>query len=233
MGSIASIFSLRNLGSVLRAVRKRGLLNTARYVYHDLLFDLRHGTDTITVVKLDDLKIEGAHKSLGTNYQPVTVHIFREVFSRVAVDFPNSVFVDFGCGKGRALMLASRCGFGKAIGVEFSRELVEIGRRNAAKYKARTRTATDFLVECADATTYRIPDEANVFFFNNPFDEPIVRKVIENIEESLKRRPRKALAIHVHPLTPMRAYVVFETHPRCRIVDKTDDWLVCEMSSEG
>ena len=41
---------------------------------------------------------------------------------------PGSGFVDFGCGKGRVLLLAAGFGFARITGVEFAKELCDIAK---------------------------------------------------------------------------------------------------------
>ena len=53
-----------------------------------------------------------------------------------------------------------------------------------------------------DAKTFNIPDEATIFFFNDPFDVLVMDIVIANIRESQKRSPRKIIAIYVNPSHP-------------------------------
>jgi predicted RNA methylase len=199
MGLIVKIFSKDNISMVFRAIRDRGFWNTVKYIFYDMIFELRYETDTVNTVELDQLNIESENKDEGNLYQPVTVCIFNKVFSKLDIDFANSTFIDFGCGKGRALLLAARYGFRKIIGVEFSSELCEICKDNVVKYGKANNTKSEIEVINADATTYEIPPEANVLFFNNPFGEKVMRKVVENIEKSFEENRRTILIIHLHP----------------------------------
>ena len=48
-------------------------------------------------------------------------------------------------------------------------------------------------------TKYLIPDNAQVFYFFNPFGEEVLQKVIDNIKESVKQHPRKVYCIYLNP----------------------------------
>ena len=47
---------------------------------------------------------------------------------------------------------------------------------------------------------YQIPPEKAVFYLFNPFDEHVMKIVLENIEESLHRVPREIYVIYLKPL---------------------------------
>ena len=51
-----------------------------------------------------------------------------------------------------------------------------------------------------DAFYFEIPDDADCIFMFNPFDEIIMSGVLENIEMSLERAPRKITILYANPL---------------------------------
>jgi SAM-dependent methyltransferase len=112
----------------------------------------------------------------------------------------DSVLVDFGCGKGRVLLIAAECGFRKARGVEFAHELCEIADKNCAIYKRKRAPNTEFQVIESDAAKYVLNDDENVFFMFNPFDDVVLNDVLNNIAASLKIQPRKILILYFNPL---------------------------------
>lgn len=140
------------------------------------------------------MRVQGAHPAhAGSN--PV---IFAEAVDRMVFDKKNSVFLDFGSGKGRALLLASRHGFRKAIGVEISPALCAIARKNIAIYGKRHPRAC-IEVHCADAASFEIPIEVDIGFLYNPFGPEIIRSLIDRITESVARCPRDFYVVYLHP----------------------------------
>lgn len=112
----------------------------------------------------------------------------------------DSILVDFGCGRGRVLLVGLEFGFREVRGVEFAHELCEIARYNCASYKAIAgHTAEVRIVEC-DATKYCVNTDENVFFMYNPFDETIVDAVVSNIAASLQKRDREIWIIYNNPI---------------------------------
>jgi SAM-dependent methyltransferase len=113
-----------------------------------------------------------------------------------AIPFPAEevVFVDYGAGKGRAVAAAAARPFRKVIGVEISGALVEIARRNLARMKGRRAGGVE--IHHADAAAFAVPDDANVFFFFNPFAGETLARVVERIEESWRAHPRELFFIY-------------------------------------
>jgi len=166
----------------------------------DCYFDIRYGTDTRALAKLDALTIEGDNKAKGIDYQATRVVLLRRVFHHIRNMLPaDGLFVDFGCGKGRVLLIASQFGFKEVRGVEFAHELCEIAKTNCDVYKAKTAVRTEFQVIESDAAEYVIDTDENVFFMFNPFDQVVLQSVVNNISASLKIKPRKVLIIYYNP----------------------------------
>ncbi len=112
----------------------------------------------------------------------------------------NGVFVDFGCGKGRVLLLASEFGFAKVRGVDFAPEFCAVARSNYIVYQNRTGVKTEFRIIESDVVDYVINKEDNVFFMYNPFDGVVMSRVLDNIAASLEMQPRRILIIYHNPV---------------------------------
>ncbi|MBI3778163.1 MAG: class I SAM-dependent methyltransferase [Gammaproteobacteria bacterium] len=109
-------------------------------------------------------------------------------------------FVDFGSGKGRALMMAAERGFTRAYGVEFSPVLHEIAQKNIAIFGQRNPRACPIELHFQDASEFSIPDENLVCFSYNPFDDKVMRRVVANIADSYARHPRKLAVAYRNPV---------------------------------
>jgi SAM-dependent methyltransferase len=194
---------------VRRAWRLRGPSGLGRETLHRLLsvragrrqrvrdkrFDRIHDVDTAGIVHLHALDIESENVELGVRYQPTNPDLFREIVQRLPIDYRDFVFVDFGSGKGRALMLASEFPFRRVVGVEFSAELNGVARRNLDSFRSERRRCEEAELVCMDAVHYEIPEEPAVLYFYNPFAEPVLRSVLARIRASLEARPRPAYVV--------------------------------------
>ena len=155
----------------------------------------RRGTDeTSDRVSLTDLGLEHPDRH---PYIPSAWWVLRWLLPTSAVR-PDDVFVEFGCGKGRILIdAARRYRFARVIGVELSEELSGIARELIAK--ERRLRCPDVRVENVDATTFEIPDDMTHAYMFNPFMGETFRQVLQNVAESLDRRPRRFQLIYVNP----------------------------------
>jgi hypothetical protein len=145
------------------------------------------------------LNIPSGNWRFAGQYFPINPDEFREMLATAGIDYPRFTFVDYGAGKGRALLLASGYPFAKIIGVEFSPELVEIARKNLRSYTGAIQECTNVEVHCLDAVEFPIPDGPVVLYFYNPFEEPVLVRVIERIGQSLDAHPREAIVIYNTP----------------------------------
>ncbi|MFM0351117.1 tRNA (guanine(46)-N(7))-methyltransferase TrmB [Paraburkholderia sp. RL17-347-BIC-D] len=151
-----------------------------------------------------------AHWDECHDYYPSSIRAFNRVLRDLDIT-DNDVFVDYGSGMGRAIVLASHFPFRELIGVEASAGLhgtahANVGRAVSAVERARVR-----LVHC-DARVFRLPDTASVLYFYNPFHGDILRTVFADIEESLRLRPR-------------RLRIVFNNPSHFRLIERDYSWL--------
>lgn len=181
------------------AIRRQGFKMTVTKTVGtlaDYWFECRYGVDTIAASRLDNLTIEAESREHGTSYEGIRVLPARSFIRHVRALVPGGVFVDLGCGKGKAVFIAAQSGIAKARGIEFARELCEVARRNWASFhpKAGCRPDACEIIE-GDVTTYAYPTDETVYFINNPFDEIILAKVVANITASVERQPRRVLIV--------------------------------------
>ena len=101
-------------------------------------FDLKYGTDTGGMIALWNFKIDSPNAVFGVKYQATGEEELAEAISFLDDHPQNLTFIDLGCGKGRALLVAARLGFKQVIGVEFAHELAGIARKNLVVMRSPT-----------------------------------------------------------------------------------------------
>jgi SAM-dependent methyltransferase len=102
--------------------------------------------------------------------------------------------LDYGSGKGGALMTLAKFPFSKITGIELSPDLVVIAQKNLKGIGAgRITMIVDDAVNLTDL------EEFNYFYFFNPFPAAVMSAVIKNIAGSLARKPRKVILIYFNP----------------------------------
>ncbi|OGR00489.1 MAG: hypothetical protein A2511_04420 [Deltaproteobacteria bacterium RIFOXYD12_FULL_50_9] len=190
------------LANIWANLQEKGITRTLSIIFNrmfDFHFDFKYKTDTRNRISLEDLTVTGENKEHGSFYQPTMALSFNRLLAAIPLP-PESVLVDFGCGKGRVLLLAVLRGIKKAVGIEFSPELCEIARNNVRIVEQATGSILDISVIEGDVTHYEIEDDQNVFFLFNPFDDVVLAAVVKNIQESLQRKPREIAIIYYNPV---------------------------------
>jgi predicted RNA methylase len=166
----------------------------------DRAFDERFGVDTGGIIDLSDLGIDVEHRSVGSPYWASEPELFLELIRNVGVHYPAYTFVDIGCGKGRALLLASEFPFKSVVGVELSDILVQSAKENLRRYPAERRRCAAVEVHCMDASLYDIPSGPLLLYFFHPFGESVLTKVVQRIVASYEASPRDIRVIYSVPL---------------------------------
>jgi SAM-dependent methyltransferase len=186
---------VRETLSTLRRIGVRRTFGAVRSRLRDYAFDARYGTDTVGRMSLSQLDIPYDSVQQGNRYQPTGAGAFDAIMAALELP-PGQVFVDFGSGKGQVLMMAACYPFGRIVGVEFSDQLCSIARSNIEKFKAKETITASIDVLHEDAARYAFTDDETVFYFFIPFDDEIFMRVLGNINDSLKRRPRSAWLVY-------------------------------------
>ena len=189
------------LKALAGSVKTRGVgrtLTRALAFLADKHFDFVNGTDTYSSVDVQDCAGDSEVKSHAVFYEPMRVLPLRALFDSLGQGYlsSESVLVDFGCGKGRVLMVASEYGVKVARGVEFAAELCAVARANCEAFRLRRRLVTRFDVVHCDAARYSIKSEEDVFFFYHPFDTTVFARVMDNIADSLRSSERRVAIIY-------------------------------------
>jgi SAM-dependent methyltransferase len=108
---------------------------------------------------------------------------------------PSDSVIDIGCGKGGAILTLNRYPFARVDGVEISPNLAGVARANLRRMGIQKSK----IVAC-DAADFTDLDLYSYFYMYNPFPEIVMKSVLQHIEESLKRHPRKATLIYKNPI---------------------------------
>ncbi len=124
------------------------------------------------------------------SYEPTPYSFLEFLFTKYPFENQDH-FVDFGCGKGRALVMASKylCPF--ITGYEINPDIFTILNKNIEVHKSLYPTTSKFLIYNQDVTKVNLEDTTNKFYFANPFYLKVFIHVINSILNSIKRSSRK------------------------------------------
>jgi SAM-dependent methyltransferase len=172
-----------------------------RQRYGDADFDWEHRVNTTSAAVSWRDRLRGVFHS---PYQPTESALFHEMLDALRqqtnLDFREFVFLDLGSGKGRTLLMASDYPFRRIVGVELLPGLHQAALENLSKYRNESQKCFALESICADATEFPLPVELIVLYLFNPFPEAGFRRVIGNLERSLREHPRVVYVLYHNPL---------------------------------
>ncbi len=191
----------------INPTRPRDLLRATSTPIHP--FDQIHGTDTSGLVPAADLVTGHPNDEHVTAYYAVAPSILRELIRRwrqaPPPEPPSSyTFLDLGCGKGRALMLASEFNFAEIVGVELNDDLVGIAQRNVALWtRAHTGDPTaehlsPIRLIHGDVLDIPLPRTPTVLFLFHPFEEPVIKPLLRRVESAFAHRTGQLDILYVN-----------------------------------
>lgn len=117
----------------------------------------------------------------------------------------DDAIIDFGSGKGGALVTFVKYPFSKITGVELLPELVAIAEQNLKILHISTVTMV-----VSDAAQFTDLDGYTYFYFYSPFPHSVMAAVMQNLASSLLRKPRKITIIYCNP--EFHDTIVTDTH---------------------
>ena len=177
----------------------------------DLWFDVYYNVDTAPELSYQDSQGWRDDK-INFHYLPIRPKCARRVLRRLPVKDRNEyTFIDFGSGKGRAILVAAGRGFRRLCGIELRKELHDQACKNFDQ--CRNLPACSMESVNTDACEYDFPNEKLVLFFFNPFGSNVMAKVLNKLSESLDKSFRDVWVV-LHESTC--AYVVDKT-PQLRL----------------
>ncbi len=226
--------------SILKYVRSNGLLPTmaaalrfvkeVRHAWSEGDFDRKYGTDTGGVVDdMEQLGVSKEHAAHAFGYEAIQLDVFARIMADLQLSPADYTFVDFGSGKGRAVMMAAESGFASVLGVEHSPVLHRAAMENCEKLRRKNPTASPISLSCQDAAELEIPDGDLVCFFYNPFDGTILRRVLDKLAAAYQNRPRKLVVVYRNPSCPD----VFDSFPFLRLIRSNSSYRVYASGPVG
>lgn len=172
-------------------------------------FDRTYGVKTSGAVGKTQADISEQHAAFNdaVRYVPVPEQVLRSVLDGIERILPASQasFVDLGCGKGRALIMASWRPFRSVHGVELSPKHAELARKNVATYLAnrpgrKTVRCTDVQVHCANALEFEFPDTDLAIFMYRPFKGEVFTGVLDRLLAFHQRTGHRVVIGYACPL---------------------------------
>ena len=183
----------------LRALGQKGWRRTIADAADEIRFDLRHGTETMRPREIAALPLAGGSREDGVQYQAAAPRVVRALLDRLPAAARDGTFVDYGCGKGRALLLAGESGFRHLVGIEFAPGLAAVCRQNLRRSRVLPADVCSTVLE-TDAALYQPTEGILVAFLYNPFRGGTLSQVVERLRSRAARDPATVWVVYVNPV---------------------------------
>ncbi len=183
----------------------------------EIFFEWRYGI-------VSDGEIVGSELGFTENachdYQATSYVRFHQLMKKVPIRQNADVFLDFGSGMGRAVILAATYPFRKVIGVELATDLHTRASENVKRAAKRLR-CRDIELYNVDARRFRIPPEVTMIYMWNPFAGEVLREVFANIQKSIAEHPRLVTILYLSPINPTSLDAIKEGLPWLNETNRT------------
>lgn len=147
-------------------------------------FDREYGVDTLGIVSVDRITSDRQLASQIVCYAGSQPSIVRTALSALG-PLEDYTLLDFGCGKGRAAIVASEFPFRQVIGVELSPELAAVARANAAIVAQRFPARPGIDIVEGNVLDVALPAGKLAVFAYHPFGERILTGVARRLEAAI------------------------------------------------
>jgi SAM-dependent methyltransferase len=215
--------SPHKLGIVRENLRMFGLWRTLGDIIGYLFtgpprdrFDRKYGVVTSGSVDKHQAGVtDAAALADAIKYVPISEQVMRHVLARATqiADPAEVAFVDLGCGKGRALVMASWFPFQAVLGVELSPAHAELAQQNVTAHLAAPRgpklRCRNLSVACANALHCELPATDLLVFMYRPFKGQVFQGVIDRLHAIAARTGRRVIIAYVCPIEQR----MLERHP--------------------
>jgi hypothetical protein len=166
----------------------------------DREFDSIYGVETCGIDRPGEAAVQGNNWVYGNRYQAVNPMRFNQLIRELPIPYEEFVFVDFGSGKGRAVLLAAGFPFKGVVGIEYADDLHRVAMQNVVRYPNASKICKEIDLVCMDASEYCLPHVPLVLFFNNPFGRAVMEKTIENVRKSFEQTRTRMVVIYLTAL---------------------------------
>lgn len=203
-------------------------------------FDKKYGVTTSGVTESSEAGIaDETARSLAVGYVPTRELVIRHILTNTTrgLDLGQYSFIDLGCGKGRALIVAAQLPFKEVIGVELSPLHCEAAEANIDRYLSNVRNPVlcrNVRVCCVNAAHFEFPDTHLLIYMYRPFLGPIFKNVADNIRRFQADTGRRVLIAYSCPVEELmlEEYAGFLKRMEYQVISMDYSWSLWECRAE-
>jgi hypothetical protein len=144
-------------------------------------FDRRYKVETAREEVLGEMGVSPNDVERGNGVYRVTWGwLIEKALARLDIDFHHYTFIDYGSGKGKAMLMAACRPFKAVIGIEYARRLHEIATENCRTHRNLDQKCHSLLPIFGDVRNYSPPSGPIICFMCNPFNQETLRTVFKS-----------------------------------------------------
>jgi hypothetical protein len=162
-------------------------------------YDNALGIDTGGEIVGERLMISSDRMPHAKGYAGTPPAIAKHLIGLVAHKAKGFIFIDYGAGKGRVLLIAAGYQFSRVLGIELSEPLIRVASANIAAYAQGHPELRPIELVQIDAANYNLPDTPCVLFFYDPFEASLMERIGQRVRESFLANPRKLFILYYSP----------------------------------
>jgi predicted RNA methylase len=162
-------------------------------------FDHEFGVDTLGIVATDQITQDKRLAAQIVCYAGSQPSIVRTGLAALG-PVEEYTLLDFGCGKGRAAIVASEFPFRQVIGVELSPVLAATARTNAAIIARRFPERPRITIVEANVLEFALPAGKIAIFAYHPFGAEILAGVVKRLEAALGAETPHIFFVYDNPV---------------------------------
>lgn len=140
------------------------------------------------------------------NYGATEYSFLEELFKKYPFS-SNDHLIDFGCGKGRVLIMAAYYSCRFVTGYELDVDRYKILSTNIVKFQNKFQNKSVFTIFNQNVENAYIDDTVTKFFFFEPFHLKIYIKILNAIKKSILRKNRNILIFLYNPFESTVKYI--------------------------
>ena len=161
-------------------------------------FDRQFGVDTLGIVLADEITRDKRLAAQILWYQGSQPSIVRKALAALGA-VEDYTLLDFGCGKGRAAIVASEFPFQQVIGVELSPVLAAKAQANVAIIANRFPERPGITIFNANVLEFALPAGKLAIFAYHPFGPEILAGVVKRLEAELAASTPHIFFVYYNP----------------------------------
>ena len=153
---------------------KNFLTEDIYWIIKNYLFDKKIGIETFKSIETQKLDISEFNKKYANRYQPVSIKHLKISLDLLLKKSNYDIFLDLGCGKGKPVFYSQRYypKIKKFIGIDISRQLIEIANLNLLKINKKISSRIKIKFAVKDILKYKFQkNKRYLIFMFNPFNK--------------------------------------------------------------